>query len=76
LVSKVGINAGIPMDNVIDTEKLIKMQNKNTMADSIHPNEKGYGILAQEIYMKLAYNKELKERINLIFESQINLKEW
>lgn len=64
------------MDNVIDTEKLIKMQNKNTMADSIHPNEKGYGILAQEIYMRLAYNKELKERINLIFESQINLKEW
>jgi hypothetical protein len=64
------------MDNVIDTEKLIKMQNKNTMADSIHPNQNGYGILAQDIYMKLAYNKELKERINSIFESQISLKQW
>lgn len=64
------------MDNVIDTEKLLKMQNKNTMADSIHPNQKGYGILAQDIYMKLAINKELKERINLIMESQINLKQW
>jgi lysophospholipase L1-like esterase len=44
------------MDNVIDTEKLLKMQNKGTMADTIHPNQLGYGILAQEIYMRLAYN--------------------
>ena len=70
------MNAGIPMDNVIDTEKLLKMQNKDTMADVIHPNQHGYGILAQEIYMRLAYNKELKERINMIFESNLNLKQF
>jgi hypothetical protein len=46
------------------------------MADVIHPNQKGYGVLAQEIYMKMAYNRELKERINMIFESKIDLKQW
>lgn len=54
------------MENIIDTENLLKMQNNKTMSDTIHPNEHGYGVLAQELYMKLALNKNLKERINLV----------
>jgi len=32
------------------------------MADAIHPNEKGYGKLAQAIYSRMAYSKPYLER--------------
>ena len=64
------------MDNIIETEKLIKQDNKNVMFDTIHPNDHGYGVLAQEIYMRLAFNKDLKERIDLITGSNMDLKQW
>lgn len=46
LIAKVAEASGIPFGNVVDSEKLIKTDNKNTMADPIHPNEHGYGVLA------------------------------
>jgi len=46
LVSQVAQNTNIPVENRIDSENLIKMDNKNTMADPIHPNDHGYGVLA------------------------------
>ena len=33
------------------------------MADAIHPNEVGYGALAQELYMRLASSAPLQTRI-------------
>lgn len=54
LISKVAEQNGIPAENVVDSEKILKMDNDNTMNDTIHPNEHGYGVLAQELYMKLA----------------------
>jgi len=64
------------MENLIDTEELLKMKNKNTMSDTIHPNEHGYGILAQELYMKLALNRNLKDKVTMIQESTMDLKQW
>jgi hypothetical protein len=45
------------------------------MADPIHPNEHGYGVLAQEIYMRLAFSHPLKQRINQIYESNMTTPE-
>ena len=70
------MNNNIPLENFIDTEKLLKIDNKDTMADAIHPNQHGYGVLAQELYMRFAFSQNLKERINLIYESNIPLNEW
>jgi len=55
MVHKVATKNGIPFDHVIQADRYINNQ-PNTMADAIHPNEKGYGILAQEIYMRMAYS--------------------
>ena len=46
------------------------------MLSQIHPNEHGYGVLAQEIFMRLAYSPKLKKRINDAYESQIDFYEW
>jgi hypothetical protein len=46
------------------------------MADTIHPNDHGYGVLAQEIYMRLAYSDQLKQRIDAIYESNLPLKDF
>jgi len=72
LVEEVAKNTNIPLENYIDSEKLIKMDNSNTMFDQIHPNEHGYGVLAQELYMKMAMSPSLKKRINMIYESDID----
>ena len=61
---------------MIDAEDLLKIRNNDTMSDTIHLNEKGSGILAQEIYMRLAFARNLKSRINLIYESSIDLEKW
>ena len=55
LVAKVAEAAGIPVENIVDSENNIKVS-KDTMADAIHPNLHGYGILALELYMKLAFS--------------------
>ena len=61
LIQKIGVQAGIPKDNIIDSERYIKYYSiKNSMVDAIHPNEVGYGALAQEIYMRLAFSPSLK----------------
>ena len=46
LIAQVAKNTSVPMENFIDSEKLIKMDNKDTMFDQIHPNEHGHGVLA------------------------------
>lgn len=38
------------------------------MADVIHPNDHGYGVLAQEIYMRFAFSAPLKSKIVGIYE--------
>jgi lysophospholipase L1-like esterase len=68
LTAQVAQNTGIPLENYIDSEKLIKMDNTNTMYDQIHPNEHGYGVLAQELYMRLALSPTLKKRVDMIYE--------
>jgi lysophospholipase L1-like esterase len=62
-VVKVAEANKIPFENVVDSEKLLKADNQNTMNDTIHPNEHGYGILAQELYMRLAMSRNLKQRV-------------
>jgi hypothetical protein len=64
------------MDDYIDSEKLIKFDNKGAMLSEIHPNEHGYGILAQELYMRLAFSPKIKKMINDKYESYIDLHEW
>lgn len=56
LVEKVALQNDIPWDHVIDSERYIIAFQQGTMADSIHPDEKGYGNLAQEIYMRMSYS--------------------
>lgn len=63
LVTQVVLKSNISFDSFIDSERILKEQNTNTMNDVIHPNDKGYGILAQEIYMRFANSKNLKNKI-------------
>jgi len=76
LVTKVAEDNKIPMDDFIDSEKIIKFENTGTMLTEIHPNEHGYGVLAQELYMRLAFSPKIKQRINQIYESNIDFYEW
>lgn len=48
------------MDDYIDSEKLIKFNNKDTMLGEITPNEHGYAVLAQELYMRLSFSPKIK----------------
>lgn len=65
LVAKVAEANGIPFQNVVDSESVVKVDSlaETAMADAIHPNERGYGRLAQEIYMRLAFSEQLKTRV-------------
>ena len=36
------------------------------MLSEIHLTEHGYGVLAQELYMKLAFSPKIKERVDKI----------
>jgi lysophospholipase L1-like esterase len=54
LIAKIASNTGIPWENVIDSDKFIRKD--SMMIDGIHPNEQGYGVLAPEIYMRLAFS--------------------
>jgi len=36
----------VKFDDLIDSEKIVKEEASGTMVDVIHPNDKGYGILA------------------------------
>lgn len=74
LISKVAEQTGIPWQNVIDSGKLIK-RDYTMMADSIHTNEHGNGVLAQEIYMRLAFSQQLKERIDNIIDGNMSVVE-
>lgn len=67
LVAKVAEATQIPFENIVDSEKVIKLDNSNSMNDTIHPNEHGYGALAQEIYMKLAMSQKLKQRVMQLY---------
>ena len=60
LVQKVAKINKIPQKNVIDSERLLRFENSNTMLSEINPNEHGYGVLAQELYERLAFSPELK----------------
>ena len=46
------------------------------MDDAIHPNDHGYGVLAQEIYNRLALAPSLNWLINKINEHNLDLKQW
>ena len=46
------------------------------MVDAIHPNEVGYGALAQEIYMRLAFSAPLKTRIVKNYEEGLSLSQF
>jgi len=46
------------------------------MDDAIHPNEIGYGALAQELYMRLANSAPLKQRIMKNYEGGLSLYQW
>jgi len=72
LVAKVAQSAGIPFENVIDSENVIKKEHMETMNDTIHPNLVGYGKLAQEIYMRLAFSPPLKNRIMQLYQSNLS----
>lgn len=76
LVTKVAEQNNVTMQNFIDSEKLIKFDNKGAMLSEIHPNEHGYGLLAQELYMRLAFSPKIKQMITDKYESYIDLHEW
>ena len=76
LATKIALKNFIKMDNFIDSEDLLKEKNTGTMADVIHPNDKGYGILAQEIYNRFAFSPTLNAKIKSIFEKGISLNQW
>lgn len=76
LVSKVAEKNKLPSENFIDSEQVIKFDNANTMASEIHPNEHGYGVLAQELYMRLAFSPKIKQKIDEIYEDHIDFYEW
>ena len=40
------------------------------MGDEIHPNERGYGEIAQEIFMRMAFSPEYMERQAKITKGQ------
>jgi len=64
LVAKIGRQAGIPEEQIVDAERHVRFFTAgNAMADAIHPNEVGYGALAQELYMRLATAAPLQTRI-------------
>jgi len=46
------------------------------MADVIHPNEKGYGILAQEIYNRLALSPSLNSKIKSVYEKGLSMSQF
>lgn len=66
----------VKFDNVIDSESLLKEQNSGAMADVIHPNEKGYGILAQEIYNRLALSPSLNSKIKSVYEKGLSMSQF
>jgi len=74
LVAKVANQTGIPWQNVIDTEKVIK-RDGSMAADGIHINEAGNGALAQEIYMRLAFSEPLKKIVDQITEGSMSLNQ-
>lgn len=49
------------------------MDNQNTMNDTIHPNEHGYGALAQELYMRIALSKNLKQRVMQLHQTNLSV---
>lgn len=74
LVAKIGYQAGIPKEHIIDSERHVQIfTSTNAMVDAIHPNAVGYGALAQEIYMRLALSAPLKTRIVKNFEEGLSL---
>jgi hypothetical protein len=77
LVAKTGLQAGIPLEQIIDSERYVRVFTpQNAMVDAIHPNQVGYGALAQEIYMRLALSTPLKARIVKNFEEGLNLSQF
>lgn len=75
LIRELAVKHGMPFDHVIDSEKCLlgddkkpwldKKRYEDFMADAIHPSEKGYGMLAQEIYNRMAYSNSYLKRQNL-----------
>ena len=46
------------------------------MADVLHPNTKGYGILAQEVYNRLALSPSLYKKQNKVYEENLDARAW
>ena len=45
------------------------------MVDAIHPNVAGYGILAQELYMRLAFSQQLKQKVTSLVEKDLSFSQ-
>jgi lysophospholipase L1-like esterase len=65
ILEDVAKEADIPKDNVVDSMKLLKKDNKPkiTMSDTIHPSEKGYEKLAEEMFKTISKGEKLKEKL-------------
>jgi hypothetical protein len=70
-VKKVAAQTGIPEHHIVDGYAMLRNPNRKESAisgDGTHPNERGYGELAQEFYMRMAFSPEFMERQNKIIK--------
>lgn len=66
---------GIPEHHVVNGWKLLRLNphekaDINLPQDSIHPNQKGMGMIAQEFYMKMSLSPQFLERQQLILNGK------
>lgn len=56
---------GIPPEHVVDAWELINLNPdvpaKDLKRDKTHPNERGHGIIAQDIFMRMSFSKMFLE---------------
>lgn len=76
LVRKIAQVTSIPEEQIVDSERLLKVDNEDTMVSEILPNHHGNAVLAQEVYEKMAFAPAIKNIVKSHHFQFMDMYQW